>query len=218
MIAKSFIDYDIKNVCVFASGVSNSLETDPILYDKELLLLKDTINNNKDYVILYFSTLGVHRSTKSLYTDHKLKVECYIKKTVSKYVIIRLPNVVGKNHNDAQLLPYLYNKLLKKEKLLVSFSCVRDLIDVQDIPKISKYLVENKMYGIHNISLNNSITIFEILNAISNRDIKTNTNIVDTNKFNYLEYPKDINYTNVVDAVPELNINPINIIKKYYKL
>ena len=69
----------------FASGVSNSRETDERAYDRERNLL---INQSEARRLVYFSSLAVfYEDTR--YTKHKLEMEALVKK-FPKYTIIRL--------------------------------------------------------------------------------------------------------------------------------
>jgi hypothetical protein len=94
----------------FASGVSNSLETRELEYQRErtLLLSQDSIRH-----LVYFSSLSVFYSD-TRYAQHKKDMENVVKDNFSTYTIIRLGNITwGKNphtlinylktHRDAEI-------------------------------------------------------------------------------------------------------------------
>ena len=96
---------DREDIVFFASGVSNSKETNEAEYQREKSLLM-TVPDNKR--IVYFSSLGVLDGT-SRYFKHKREMEELIK-TFSKYCIVRLGNISwGKNPNT--LINYFKNRV-----------------------------------------------------------------------------------------------------------
>jgi len=88
----------------FASGVSNSQETQESEYTREIDLLEkqDTWRH-----IVYFSSLSVFY-TDTRYAQHKRQMEKLVKKRFGHYTIIRLGNITwGKNPHT--LINYLRN-------------------------------------------------------------------------------------------------------------
>jgi hypothetical protein len=73
----------------FASGVSNSQETDESEYRREAALLA---RQDRTKRLVYFSSLSVFFS-ESRYADHKRTIEATIKKFVPRYCIMRLGNI-----------------------------------------------------------------------------------------------------------------------------
>ena len=64
LIAKALIEIDAPEMVFFASGVSNSLETNKASFEREVELFKKTIAENKDRKFIYFSTLSIDDSSK----------------------------------------------------------------------------------------------------------------------------------------------------------
>ena len=92
----------------FASGVSNSQETDEKQYKREIDLL---LSQDKSKHLVYFGSLCIFYS-KTRYARHKLWVETLVKKHFRQYTIIRLGNINwGKNPHT--LINYFKNQ--KKE-------------------------------------------------------------------------------------------------------
>jgi len=93
---------DREDVIFFASGVSNSKETSPNEYQRELKLL---MSQPKDKHLVYFSSLCIYY-LKTEYARHKRIMENTIKAHWPGYTIIRLGNIDwGKNPNT--LVNYL---------------------------------------------------------------------------------------------------------------
>lgn len=91
-IAKSLIDTN--NLLFFASGVSNSAETDINQFTREIRLL---MKQDKATHLVYFGSLSVfYADTK--YSHHKQHMERLIKANFEKWTIVRLGNITwGKN-------------------------------------------------------------------------------------------------------------------------
>jgi nucleoside-diphosphate-sugar epimerase len=166
MIAESFKNYNFKSVCVFASGVADSTENDILKYKKEYDLLKQVLKKNQNNLIIYFSTLSVLRYDYTNYVMHKLFIESYIENNSNNFLILRLPNIIGRTKNTKQLVPFMYNSLLNKKVIQIKNGTYRDLIDVEDLPKIVDFLINKKINGKINVTLGNKIKVVDIVNYL----------------------------------------------------
>jgi hypothetical protein len=135
MIANAFnnIKNDFSNYILFASGVSNSRCKDPIEFEKEFSLLKNTLKFNKR--LIYFSTSSIFDPSldSSLYVKHKLRVESFIEKNFKEYIIYRLPNVVGNTKNKNTLINNFVDSILSKNHVNLHKFSSRYIIDVDDV-------------------------------------------------------------------------------------
>jgi hypothetical protein len=87
---------DRKDLMFFASGVSNSQETNPEAFkrERELLMKQDKFSH-----LVYFSTLSIY-AKESPYTKHKQLMEHLVKSFFQTYTIIRIGNITwGSNPN-----------------------------------------------------------------------------------------------------------------------
>lgn len=218
MIAKSFKNFNLANTCIFASGVADSTETDLLLYKKEFELLKRTVNQFPQFKFVYFSTLSIFKFEYNEYVKHKLFIENYIKNNLDNYLILRLPNVVGQTKNQNQLLPFLFQKISSNSEIDVKDNTYRDLIDVEDLPKIVKFLIEKNIVGKINISLNNKIAVTDIIDTLKDINHIYTTKINKININDTIYYTNDLLNYNFDFTQKSLNANPINIIKKYYTI
>ncbi len=153
MIAKAFDSYrDNDDVCLFASGVSNSRETEAAEFEREYNLLKKTIEENRQKTLIYFSTFSVNDKSLSStpYIIHKKNIEQYIQSLDIEYYIFRVTQVVGHATNET-LVKNFFNKILHEEKITLFNKSTRNLIDVDDICKIVNFLVSRNLYK-NNIS------------------------------------------------------------------
>lgn len=168
MMAQAFSSLaNDESVMVFASGVSNSKETNPAAFQRELDLLSSCDKNTK---LIYFSTCSVYDTSlqDSMYVKHKLAVENYISLHFLHYLIFRLPIVVGVTNNQATLFNYFKNSISRGERVKIQESATRYLIDVSDV--VSVVNIINASTGdnnIINIAFNNQESVLGIANAIS---------------------------------------------------
>lgn len=218
IIANSFINLNLNhdNLCIFASGVSNSLEINKKEFDKELDLLKKIILENPKKKLIYFSTISIETKPLTPYTNHKLKLENYINQNCDDYLILRLSNVVSYNQSKHQIIGYFYNCLINQIPIEVSPTCKRNLIDAEDIPFILEILINKISNKIISVCFSNDITVQEIINYLE--DINNFTfNIKNIKNINEKEIDNSEFLNLIKGSEYKFNINPFNILKKYYE-
>lgn len=221
MLAKQFAKYnhDTK-VVIFASGVSNSLETRESEYLRERDLLSETIRNNDGVLLVYFSTCSMYDpvTRNSEYVIHKIAMERLIQDNSKKYLILRVSQVVGYATN-ATLINYLVNHIKSGQKFIIWKNSTRNLIDVDDLYKIACYLIDNglELNKIIHIANSQSMSILDIVNCIENTlGIQAHYDLLE-NGAEYSQIPNDI-----AKYISPLNISfhndyCNNVINKYVK-
>jgi len=160
-----------KEVLLFASGVSNSNETNPIEFNREKKLLIEAIKNNMDKTIIYISSCDVEDPVNNKkYYKHKLHMEAVVQNTVKNYYIFRLPQVVGKTNNENTLFNFLVNKINKNEQFDIWTLAKRNLIDIDDVNKVINFIIKKNILknSIINIASSRNYSILEIVNKIEN--------------------------------------------------
>ena len=184
MIARAFKSLE-KNpdILICAAGVSKSNEVNDDQFNKESELLKKAINLNKK--IIYFSTFSINQPKEnySPYIIHKIKMEKLVSQS-EKYIIYRVPQIVGYSNNSSLLLNYLNEKIKNGTYFTIWKNCFRSLIDVSDLVKIVNYSVNQPFCilnnKIHNIYNQNIISIEEIVKLFENLyKIKGNYSLVE---------------------------------------
>lgn len=93
---------DRDDLLFFAAGVSNSQETNPYAYAREVSRLEE---QPRGAHIVYFSSLAVFYSN-TRYSQHKQRMEALVRMLFSSYTIIRLGNINWGN-NPRTLINYL---------------------------------------------------------------------------------------------------------------
>ncbi len=183
LLAQAFLPAfkDDVDITVFASGVSNSRETNEAAFARERELLIGTLQKNT--FILYFSTCSVHdpELSESRYVRHKLEMEALVR-GASRMAIFRLPQVVGHTTNPHTLTNYLHQHIKSRSSFHIWLHARRNLIDVSDVATIVTHLVKhNQANGvIANIACPFSITIPDLVRIFENHlDIRAVCDTVD---------------------------------------
>ena len=179
LIANLFKNDDRENVVFFASGVSNSLETEKSAFLREENLLRKHLTENPEKIFIYFSTCSIYDSSKnaSLYVNHKLKMERLVEELAHKFVILRVSNAVGKGGNPNLLMNYLVNSVKEEKIINVHTLATRNLIDADDIKNITLELIDqgrfNQIINVAYLENFSTSEILEILEKHFNKTAKT---------------------------------------------
>jgi len=204
-------------VVIFASGVSDSTEDKEENFNREKKLLRETIENNSEKKIVYFSSIFVGFKETKYYT-HKLEMEDLISNTCKNFLIIRLPQVVGEKGNQKNIVNFFTKCLLEGEKTIIFSDSWRAIIDVNDVFNISKELIfncKNKIIKFSNIETVKVIELYKKISEIINK--KENFELIDFTE----NIPNINNSKEVVDIIKKLNITSENytdkILTKYLK-
>lgn len=171
LIASLFRNHDREDIVFFASGVSNSSETDPAQFQREETLVRKTLSESPGKLLIYFSTCSIYDSSKtnSPYVLHKLHMEELVKNHTDQFLILRISNAVGKGGNPNLLMNYLTRSVSRNETINVHTKATRNLIDAEDVEKITLQLIENKnLNKIINVAYSQNYSIIEILEILEN--------------------------------------------------
>jgi len=219
LIANLFKNHSRENVVFFASGVSNSLEIRPEEFLREENLIKNTIASSGNKIFVYFSTCSIYDSSKtgSDYVLHKLKMEQIIKNSCEKFLILRVSNAVGKGGNPNLLMNYIVNAVKNNETINVHTKATRNLIDAEDIKKITLDLLDKKEVNkIINVAYVLNYSIIEILEIIERfYQKKTNLNLINSGSGYNIDVPDVENYFTENNATNK-EIYLSTILNRYY--
>lgn len=128
------------DIVIFASGVSNSMETRPEQFERERALLLQSLSGGRNRLV-YFSSCGVTaaESELNIYMRHKRLMESLVMSTPGG-LVLRLPQVVGKTENPHTLTNFLRNHIISGEHFTVWAHAERNLVDIDDVVKIGARL------------------------------------------------------------------------------
>lgn len=134
-LAQVFKDLSIHDVCIFASGVSNSNCVDENEFNREKQLLINTLKSNADKKFVYFSScaLSAKEYPKNDYYRHKQYMENIIKEYSSDYYIFRIPQLFGNVKQHTTLINFLYESINNEKKFKVYSEAYRYVIEIQDV-------------------------------------------------------------------------------------
>ena len=144
-----------ENDILFSSGVSNSGETDSNLFRKEIdLVLQHLTKLPQAGTFVYFSTTSIFDPNRKMshYIRHKLFIESLIKASNKKFLIVRLPNLVGSSLNPHTLTNYFAESIRLEKPINLNEAAIRHLIDVADLSYILNDIKER--YGKNKLTVN----------------------------------------------------------------
>lgn len=220
LIANSFRENDLSDVVFFASGVSNSLETDENQFLREENLIRKTITENPKKLFVYFSTCSIYDSSKtaSPYVKHKLNMEHLVSVKCEKYLIARASNAVGNGGNSHTLINFLVRSIRENKLIKVHIDATRNLIDVEDIREIILDLInKNHLNHIVNVAYPQNYPIIQIIATIEEFLGKTaSLELVKAGQSYSVDIPEVENYfrkNNMIDKEIYLK----NMLQKYYR-
>jgi nucleoside-diphosphate-sugar epimerase len=220
LIAKTFISYqNTDSVIIFASGVSNSTETNPNAFQREIDRLNDILLTTDGKLLVYFSTTSINNTSrnKSPYILHKINMEELVL-GLPNFIILRLPQIVGKSANQFTLTNFLYRKIKLGEEFELWSKAKRDLLDTDDLFAIAKKIIDSKLYknSIINIgtpceyTMENIVAIFEKI--LSKKAVFLKKDFSETFKY-------DLSCCNKISSELGLSFDDKyleKIIRKYY--
>lgn len=151
LMAQLFSSYSSRNdVCVIASGVSNSKTTEPEQFDRERKLLIQTIHQNPGLLFIYCSTCSLYDPSEqnSPYCRHKLLMESIIKEHCDKFLICRISQAVGQSGNSNTLLNFLLHSVYFERRFELWIQSWRNLIGVDEIrPLVERCIAHEQFYN-----------------------------------------------------------------------
>lgn len=214
MMAQAFLKSASNNCIFFCSGVSNSREIKRSEFEREVELFNETIKNK---IFIYFSSY-IAESFTTPYALHKKNMENLIKDTCHKYLIIRLPSVVGLAKNNT-LISYFIKMILNNNVIKIEKKAKRHLIDVKDVVRITDYLIsQNYLNKSISIGSKSSISPLEVILLISN-ELNVNQiryNLCDGGTYQYSNIDFIESILPKEDAIMHKSYNE-KLIKKYSK-
>jgi len=170
LIASAFKDYsNNEDIIIFASGVSNSQEINQKNFIRERLMLLKVVQKNK--LLIYFSTCSLYDKSleKTPYISHKLYMETIVKCS-KRFIIFRLPQVVGKSKNLSTLTNYLYRAISENIRFPLWQNAYRNIIDIDDIKKIADIFIKDSLAQGSTINIANPfmISMHELVKIFEN--------------------------------------------------
>ena len=138
---------------------------------REAELLENIVTQNKDAVLVYFSSCSMYdpSAKETKYVLHKIAMENFIQKNVKKYLIFRISQIVGNTTNNT-LINYLIKSIKAKNRIAIWKNSMRNLIDIDDVYSIVSYILDNKteVNQVIHIANSQNMWILDIVKQIEN--------------------------------------------------
>jgi glycosyltransferase involved in cell wall biosynthesis/uncharacterized protein YbjT (DUF2867 family) len=147
MMAKAFSAFaGDPGVVIFASGVSDSLESRPEAFQRERDLLLRTRAAHPGALVVYFGTCSVHDPDRrdTPYVRHKLEMEALLAASPHPWLVLRVPLALGPEHRSPTLGNFLHDRITRGERFEVWAGSTRYPIDVQDVVRIAERLIVDR--------------------------------------------------------------------------
>ena len=221
MVAKRFESYKTdQQFLIFASGVSNSKSINPEAYERELVLLKKSMEENPDKTLVYFSTCSIYDpgEEESKYVLHKRHIERLIEERQKQFHIFRVSNLVGRSANRNTILNFYVHHILEGVNFDLWTNATRNLIDIDDVYRIADHILKKGIAPnqVINIANTENYSTQEIIIAIEGL-WRTKANYIPIQKGNAF----DIDLSLTTPIIKELGIHfgknyLTNLLRKYY--
>ena len=201
---------------IFVSGVSDSKNTDSNSSKREEDLITKTLLENTGLTFIYFSSI-LSDTINNDYYKHKLKIEELVKLKAERYIIFRIPQIVGYLGNQNNLFNHLVNNVKTNTTNIVYSNVERSIVDVDDLKLIVDYCKDKTVNETINLSHIEKISIIDLCNKIYSKfGLKPKISL----KINPENQNWNIDNSNIIkDALINLKINTLNytdkIILKY---
>jgi nucleoside-diphosphate-sugar epimerase len=221
LIGKRFESYQRRDdFLIFASGVSNSKTTDPDAYNREMKLLKESVEQDKNKSVIYFSTCSIYdpEEKNSIYVQHKLNIEKYIQTNARLYYIFRISNLAGKSGNPNTVLNFFFFHIKNGINFDLWTNACRNIIDIDHAYLIIDHILKKNLFTNHMINIANPVSypVKDIITAIESY-LNIRSNYIKINKGNYF----DIDISSIKPIIQDLEIifnekYLIDLLNKYF--
>ena len=211
-----------QDVIIFASGVSNSRETDAAAFARERTMLEQALSQAaaQDQLLVYFSSCSIAdpELTQAPYVLHKHAQEKLIAERAPRMAIFRLPQVVGRTPNPHTLTNYLHQTIASGKRFQVWQRARRNLIDVDDVAQIGQRLIErgdiiNRAVNIacpYSVAVPDLVGVFETV-----MDRQAHYDLVDSGGSYHIDVDPAMSAAAEAGVVMDQNY-VIQLIRKYY--
>ncbi len=183
-LAQVFKKINLENdICIFASGVSDSNCASTEEFEREKRLLLETLKNNRNKKFVYFSScaLSAEDYSKNEYYQHKQNMENVVKNESDNYYIFRIPQLFGELKSHTTLINFFYESILKGEEFIVYSNAYRYVIEIEDtrslVVSYLKYSPSCMVVDLANTYRYKVVDIINVLEKLLNK--KANYKVVE---------------------------------------
>lgn len=147
VIASRFADYSLQSkYLIFAGSIHDSTIKDDKAIQKEEDSVKTALNEFSEATFVYFSTCSILDTdvNHSPYVQHKVRMEKLIQSTAKRFLIARLPQVMGLSDAKTSLVAFLVDRVANQIPFELWQHAQKNIIDIDDVHEIvSEVLKQN---------------------------------------------------------------------------
>ena len=173
VIANRFIDYSAQTeYLIFAGSVNNSLTADDGEIQEEEATIRQALSQSDEATIVYFSTCSIldEEIINTPYVQHKVRMEKLIQNSERKYLIFRLPQILGLSNAKYSLIDFLVDSIHDNKPFNLWQCAEKNMIDIDDVHAIVQEILTTKLYfnKVINVANTNKVSVLEIVHIIEN--------------------------------------------------
>lgn len=145
LVARAFNAYKTDDrFLIFASGVSDSTNTNVSAFNRERALLIKNLQEHKEKIFVYLSTCSMYDATlsKTPYVLHKAEMEKIVIRENTHYYIFRISNLVGRSANPHTVLNFFIQHIVSGTFFYLWKGASRNIIDIEDAFSICHYILQ----------------------------------------------------------------------------
>ena len=190
--------FELKNYILYARGVSNSLTKSKKNFARDKYTLNKKIKKiKKNKIFIYISTCSITDPLrkKNMYVKHKINMEKIVKFSADNYLILRLPEVIGKSKNNNTLVNFFREKIINNKKFYLWKNVKRNIINIVHVKKILLLFLKQKKHQNQTINIGNTIffSAEDIVKALEK--VYRKKSIYVYKNFNFKNWPINLNST-----------------------
>lgn len=170
-IANRFINYSLQSrYLIFAGSVHDSTLRDSATFLKEEELLRASLLQHPQAVCVYFSSCSLldPEESQSPYVQHKIRMEQLVQNSAGRYLIFRLPQLLGLSNEKTNLVNYLVDAIVAGRTFDLWKHAQKNLIDIDDVYQIANEILGRGAFSneIINIASPSKTTVLELVQVI----------------------------------------------------
>lgn len=171
VIANRFIDYSLQsNYLIFAGDINDSSVTDEVSIRDEEVAIQNALSRQDYTTFVYFSSCSIIDSEVSHtpYVQHKARMEKLIQASAKKFVIFRLPQVLGLSDAKSSLINYLVDAIFNQKPFELWQHAEKNLIDIDDVHEIVQEILRRGicLCKIINVASARQTSVIQLVNYI----------------------------------------------------
>lgn len=206
LIANRFIDYELQSkYLIFAGSVNDSAIRDEKIQSEEIKV-RNALSEHPDTTFIYFSSCSILDPNvgHTPYVQHKVRMEKLIQDSAKKFLIFRLPQVLGFSDVKSSLINYLVDAISNQKSFELWQNAQKNLIDIDDVHEIIGEVLRRKicLNKIINVASTQQTSILKLVHEIEGFTRLAANYIVANKGESY-----DIDVSEIKSILSDLNID-----------